>query len=195
MHTTNYLSSYCAAVHGQRPRQPRRDLSAHATLRGTSSRISSGSTSTRCSMQTSRLRPASSWVSLRTGLSRASGSSLAGTMRGMTRGISSNSRYTTRVSVRIVYVERGESRGTTAEFWVEYYRPWLFMNSGKHFAWEMNSTLKLLRYVSKLVLGTRVIYSDRKTAKDIDQSPFQPKEMTAFALPRCVLQLSVLERR
>jgi phosphatidylinositol 3,5-bisphosphate 5-phosphatase len=46
------------------------------------------------------------------------------------------------------FVERGESRGTAAEFWVEYYRPWLFTSLGKHFAWGMNSTLKLLGYVS-----------------------------------------------
>ena len=35
---------------------------------------------------------------------------------------------------------------------------------------------------------------DRKTAKDIDQSPFQPKETTASAQPRFALQLPVLDR-
>lgn len=29
------------------------------------------------------------------------------------------------------------------EFWVEYYRPLLFTSLGKHFAYSMNSTLKL----------------------------------------------------
>jgi hypothetical protein len=30
-----------------------------------------------------------------------------------------------------------------ADFWVEYYRPSLFTSLGKHFAYSMNSTLKL----------------------------------------------------
>jgi len=29
------------------------------------------------------------------------------------------------------------------DFWVEYYRPLLFTSLGKHFAYSMNSTLKL----------------------------------------------------
>ncbi|KAL5533429.1 FIG4 [Sanghuangporus sanghuang] len=45
-----------------------------------------------------------------------------------------------------------------AEFWIEYYRPLLFTSLGKHFAYSMNSTLKL----------------PGKTAKDLDQSPFSP---------------------
>ena len=45
------------------------------------------------------------------------------------------------------FIDRGGSRGTTAEFWVEYYRPLLFTSLGKHFAWGMNSTLKLPGYV------------------------------------------------
>lgn len=34
------------------------------------------------------------------------------------------------------------------DFWVEYYRPLLFTSLGKHFAYSMNSTLKLPGYVS-----------------------------------------------
>ncbi|TFK20447.1 polyphosphoinositide phosphatase [Coprinopsis marcescibilis] len=43
------------------------------------------------------------------------------------------------------------------DFWVEYYRPSLFTSLGKHFAYSMNSTLKL----------------PGKTVKDINQSPFE----------------------
>jgi len=43
------------------------------------------------------------------------------------------------------------------DFWVEYYRPLLFTSLGKHFAYSMNSTLKL----------------PGKTAKDMNHSPFQ----------------------
>ena len=32
------------------------------------------------------------------------------------------------------------------DFWVEYYRPLLFTSLGKHFAYSMNSTLKLPGY-------------------------------------------------
>ncbi|KAG6837048.1 hypothetical protein H0H93_015619 [Arthromyces matolae] len=48
-----------------------------------------------------------------------------------------------------------KSRG---DFWVEYYRPLLFTSLGKHFAYSMNSTLKL----------------PGKTAKDMNHSPFEP---------------------
>ncbi|KAG6879535.1 hypothetical protein C0992_001683 [Termitomyces sp. T32_za158] len=44
------------------------------------------------------------------------------------------------------------------DFWVEYYRPLLFTSLGKHFAFSMNSTLKL----------------PGKTAKDMNHSPFEP---------------------
>ncbi|PPQ90287.1 hypothetical protein CVT25_013112 [Psilocybe cyanescens] len=44
------------------------------------------------------------------------------------------------------------------DFWVEYYRPLLFTSLGKHFAYSMNSTLKL----------------PGKTAKDMNHSPFEP---------------------
>jgi hypothetical protein len=87
----------------------------------------------------------------------------------------------------------GGSRGTTAEFWVEYYRPLLFTSLGKHFAWGMNSTLKLPGYVPRRRLFSTCSTDEphyRKTAKDIDQSPFQPKETTASAQPRCVLRVS-----
>ncbi|RDB21467.1 Polyphosphoinositide phosphatase [Hypsizygus marmoreus] len=43
------------------------------------------------------------------------------------------------------------------DFWVEYYRPLLFTSLGKHFAYSMNSTLKL----------------PGKTAKDMNHSPFE----------------------
>lgn len=43
------------------------------------------------------------------------------------------------------------------DFWVEYYRPLLFTSLGKHFAYSMNSTLKL----------------PGKTAGDVYKSPFQ----------------------
>jgi len=36
--------------------------------------------------------------------------------------------------------EAVENRG---DFWIEYYRPLLFTSLGKHFAYSMNSTLKL----------------------------------------------------
>ncbi|KDQ54485.1 hypothetical protein JAAARDRAFT_38159 [Jaapia argillacea MUCL 33604] len=45
---------------------------------------------------------------------------------------------------------------TRGDFWIEYYRPLLFTSLGKHFAYSMNSTLKL----------------PGKTARDMNQSPF-----------------------
>ncbi|PPQ98648.1 hypothetical protein CVT24_004146 [Panaeolus cyanescens] len=48
-----------------------------------------------------------------------------------------------------------ENRG---DFWLEYYRPMLFTAIGKHFAFSMNSTLKL----------------PGKTIKDVNLSPFEP---------------------
>lgn len=35
---------------------------------------------------------------------------------------------------------------TRGDFWIEYYRPLLFTSLGKHFAYSMNSTLKLPGY-------------------------------------------------
>jgi hypothetical protein len=45
-------------------------------------------------------------------------------------------------------IEQGEKAlkefvSTRGDFWVEYYRPLLFTSLGKHFAYSMNSTLKL----------------------------------------------------
>ncbi|CAK5279425.1 unnamed protein product [Mycena citricolor] len=45
-----------------------------------------------------------------------------------------------------------------SDFWIEYYRPLLFTSLGKHFAYSMNSTLKL----------------PGKTLRDIHNSPFEP---------------------
>ncbi|EKM74897.1 hypothetical protein AGABI1DRAFT_132740 [Agaricus bisporus var. burnettii JB137-S8] len=45
------------------------------------------------------------------------------------------------------------------DFWVEYYRPLLFTSLGKHFAYSMNSTLRL----------------PGKTAEDLAKSPFQKR--------------------
>ncbi|KAF8626659.1 hypothetical protein AX15_004750 [Amanita polypyramis BW_CC] len=56
------------------------------------------------------------------------------------------------------------------DFWVEYYRPLLFTSLGKHFAYSMNSTLKL----------------PGKTAKDIYQSPFAPHGHRNVELPSMV---------
>ena len=43
-----------------------------------------------------------------------------------------------------VFVER------SSDFWMGYYRPLLFTSIGKHFAYTMNSTLKLPGYVPYL---------------------------------------------
>ncbi|KAI0314858.1 SacI homology domain-containing protein [Amylostereum chailletii] len=50
---------------------------------------------------------------------------------------------------------------SSAGFWSEYYRPLLFTSLGKHFAYLMNSTLKL----------------PGKTLRDVNQSPFQPHRL------------------
>ncbi|KAF8191450.1 polyphosphoinositide phosphatase [Mycena galopus ATCC 62051] len=57
-----------------------------------------------------------------------------------------------------------------SDFWVEYYRPLLFTSLGKHFAYSMNSTLKL----------------PGKTAKDINHSPFEAHGNTARPQPSVV---------
>ncbi|KAJ8588583.1 hypothetical protein M405DRAFT_901887 [Rhizopogon salebrosus TDB-379] len=54
------------------------------------------------------------------------------------------------------------------EFWSEYYRPMLFTSLGKHFAYSMNSTLKL----------------PGKTMKDIAYSPFLPHSTHSVHHPR-----------
>ena len=38
---------------------------------------------------------------------------------------------------------------TRGDYWIEYYRPLLFTSLGKHFAFSMNSTLKLPGFVSQ----------------------------------------------
>ncbi|KAN0140820.1 SacI homology domain containing protein [Lactarius tabidus] len=48
----------------------------------------------------------------------------------------------------------------SSDFWMGYYRPLLFTSLGKHFAYSMNSTLKL----------------PGKTFKDINHSPFYPHD-------------------
>ncbi|KAJ6546966.1 SacI homology domain-containing protein [Mycena capillaripes] len=57
-----------------------------------------------------------------------------------------------------------------SDFWVEYYRPLLFTSLGKHFAYSMNSTLKL----------------PGKTAKDMNQSPFEAHGNAARHQPSVV---------
>ncbi|KAH7907384.1 SacI homology domain-containing protein [Hygrophoropsis aurantiaca] len=55
-----------------------------------------------------------------------------------------------------------------ADFWTEYYRPLLFTSLGKHFAYSMNSTLKL----------------PGKTSKNIAESPFLPHNTQSMHQPR-----------
>ncbi|KAJ7722285.1 SacI homology domain-containing protein [Mycena maculata] len=57
-----------------------------------------------------------------------------------------------------------------SDFWVEYYRPLLFTSLGKHFAYSMNSTLKL----------------PGKTAKDMNHSPFEAHGNAVRHQPRHV---------
>ncbi|KAH9834386.1 SacI homology domain-containing protein [Rhodofomes roseus] len=61
--------------------------------------------------------------------------------------------------------ERGINQfiNTRGDFWIEYYKPLLFTSLGKHFAFSMNSTLKL----------------PGKTARDINHSPFLPHHNTS----------------
>ncbi|TBU59894.1 SacI homology domain-containing protein [Dichomitus squalens] len=55
-----------------------------------------------------------------------------------------------------------------ADYWIEYYRPLLFTSLGKHFAFSMNSTLKL----------------PGKTARDINMSPFLPHHAPSHQHPK-----------
>ncbi len=50
-------------------------------------------------------------------------------------------------------------RGSRGDFWIEYYRPLLFTSLGKHFAYSMNSTLKLpgLVYLPSPFFGCWVV--------------------------------------
>ena len=59
------------------------------------------------------------------------------------------------------------------DFWVEYYRPLLFTSLGKHFAYSMNSTLKLPGCVSLIQLISLPLIIHSKTAKDMNHSPFE----------------------
>ncbi|KAI0030726.1 SacI homology domain-containing protein [Vararia minispora EC-137] len=55
----------------------------------------------------------------------------------------------------------------SARFWSEYYRPLSFTSLGKHFAYLMNSTLKLPGYVPYSIIILL------RSSKDMNQSPFQ----------------------
>lgn len=56
-----------------------------------------------------------------------------------------------------------EMRG---DFWIEYYRPLLFTSLGKHFAYSMNSTLKLPGYVhSDFTLLYQSLFFTQKNCK------------------------------
>ena len=57
-----------------------------------------------------------------------------------------NSRYTLEACQDGIddFVER------SSDFWMGYYRPLLFTSVGKHFAYSMNSTLKLPGYVLRI---------------------------------------------
>ena len=144
---TNASSSHCPAVHSQRALQPRRDLAESAlelALLGCHRKPQAVLT-TKCTMRTSKRRSISSWVSPTTELSRAGGSSLAGTTRG-TAQRTSRGHCTIRARIRMGYANSSTVE-VAAEFWVEYSRPLLFTSLGKHFAWRMNHTLKLPGYV------------------------------------------------
>jgi hypothetical protein len=78
------------------------------------------------------------------------------------------------------------------EFWTEYYRPLLFTSLGKHFAYSMNSTLKLpgwaVLYSGEIAANLSVIIH-RKTLKDIAYSPFLPHSTHPTHHPRYVFDL------
>jgi hypothetical protein len=58
------------------------------------------------------------------------------------------------------------------DFWVEYYRPLLFTSLGKHFAYSMNSTLKLPGCVSSLrpISLAAIIY--KENGERYESQPF-----------------------
>jgi hypothetical protein len=150
--TTDAPSSHCPAVHRQRARQPRRDLPADAALELALSGYHRKPQAVLC--QPDARRGQASRDQCLPGYRRRS--SITG-KRLKFGGY--DAWYDTKHLERPLYdtsecsngmcefVDRGGSRGTTAEFWVEYYRPLLFTSLGKHFAWGMNSTLKLPGYV------------------------------------------------
>lgn len=63
-----------------------------------------------------------------------------------------------------------------------YYRPLLFTSLGKHFAYSMNSTLKLPGQVLSSpptplhTYTAKLSATHRKTFKDINHSPFYPHD-------------------
>jgi hypothetical protein len=61
------------------------------------------------------------------------------------------------------------------DFWTEYYRPLLFTSLKHHFAFSMNSTLKLPGLVDFKNPCSMKLTTSRKTDKDVDQSPFLPR--------------------
>ena len=66
-----------------------------------------------------------------------------------------------------------------ADFWTEYYRPLLFTSLGKHFAYSMNSTLKLLGWVMQPSISLdkptdQSVELSRKSEKNMEESPFRP---------------------
>jgi hypothetical protein len=63
---------------------------------------------------------------------------------------------------------------SSSRFWAEYYRPLLFTSLGKHFAYLMNSTLKLPGYAIIAFLYHFFILNISRSFKDPTHSPFQP---------------------
>ena len=56
---------------------------------------------------------------------------------------------------------------TRADYWIEYYRPLLFTSLGKHFAFSMNSTLKLPGYAldSAMYIARAHTYDCRRAGR------------------------------
>jgi hypothetical protein len=54
---------------------------------------------------------------------------------------------------------------TKGDFWMEYYRPLLFTSLGKHFAYSMNSTLKLPGYENLIILNFLHNFFPQKNCK------------------------------
>lgn len=80
----------------------------------------------------------------------------------------------------------------TAEYWNEYYRPLVFTPLGKHFAFTMNSTVKLFGCVAVMQMAVRMMKNCRKSPNDADVSPFLPRVATAHP-PRRVNHLAPRE--
>jgi hypothetical protein len=56
----------------------------------------------------------------------------------------------------------------SSDFWMGYYRPLLFTSVGKHFAYSMNSTLKLPGYVFATT-WVRLVFIFEVTQKDVQR--------------------------